>query len=32
MDLNRTIFMGQVVAIVFLLTVRAVVKALAKRR
>jgi uncharacterized spore protein YtfJ len=31
-DLNRTIFMGQVVAIVFLLTVRSVVKALAKRR
>jgi uncharacterized spore protein YtfJ len=32
LDLNRAILMGQVVAIVFLLTVRAVVKALAKRR
>lgn len=32
LDLNRTIFMGQLVAIVFLLTVRSVVKALAKRR
>jgi uncharacterized spore protein YtfJ len=32
LDLNRTIFMGQVIAIVFLLTVRSVVKALAKRR
>ena len=31
-DLNRTVFMGQLVAIVFLLTVRTVVKALAKRR
>lgn len=31
-DLNRTIFMGQLVAIAFLLTVRSVVKALAKRR
>ena len=32
LDLNRTIFMGQVLAVVFLLTVRSVVKALAKRR
>lgn len=32
LDLNRTIFMGQLVAIVFFLTVRSVVKALAKRR
>ena len=32
LDLNRTIFMGQVVAIVFLLTVRSVAKALTKRR
>ena len=32
LDLNRTIFMGQVIAIVFLLTVRSVVKAIAKRR
>jgi len=32
LDLNRTIFMGQLVAIVFLLTVRSVVKAIAKRR
>lgn len=32
LDLNRTILMGQIVAIVFLLTVRSVVKALAKRR
>lgn len=31
-DVNRTIFMGQIVGIVFLLTVRSVVKALAKRR
>lgn len=31
-DVNRTIFMGQLVAIVFLLTVRSVVKAIAKRR
>ena len=31
-DLNRTILVGQVVAIVALLTVRSVVKALAKRR
>lgn len=32
LDLNRTIFMGQLVAIVFFLTVRSVVKALAKQR
>jgi len=32
LDLNRTIFMGQIVAIVFFLTLRSVVKALAKRR
>lgn len=32
LDLNRTILMGQIVAIVFLLTVRSVVKAIAKRR
>ncbi|MBI2324066.1 MAG: hypothetical protein HYY42_06405 [Chloroflexi bacterium] len=32
LDLNRTIFMGQLVAIVFFLTVRSVVKALATRR
>lgn len=32
LDLNRTIFMGQVVAIVALLTLRSVVKAIAKRR
>lgn len=31
MDLNRTIFMGQLVAIVALLTLRSVVKAFAKR-
>lgn len=31
-DVNRTIFMGQLVAIVFLLTIRSVVKAIAKRR
>jgi len=32
LDLNRTILVGQIVGIVFLLTVRSVVKALAKRR
>jgi uncharacterized spore protein YtfJ len=32
LDLNRTIFMGQLVGIVFLLTLRSIVKALAKRR
>ncbi len=31
-DLNRTIFMGELVAIAALLTVRSVVKSLAKRR
>ena len=31
-DLNRTIFMGQLVAIVALLTLRSVVKSLTKRR
>ncbi len=31
-DVNRTIFMGQLIAIVFLLTVRSIVKAIAKRR
>jgi uncharacterized spore protein YtfJ len=32
LDLNRTILMGQIVAIVALLTVRSVVKSLAKRK
>lgn len=32
LDLNRTILVGQIVAIVFLLTLRSIVKALAKRR
>lgn len=32
LDLNRTIFMGQVVAIVTLLTLRSILKAWAKRR
>lgn len=32
LDLNRTIFMGQIVGIVALLTLRSVVKALTKRR
>lgn len=32
LDLNRIIFTGQIVGIVFLLTVRSVVKAIAKRR
>jgi uncharacterized spore protein YtfJ len=32
LDLNRTIFMGQLVGIVFLLTLRSIVKAVAKRR
>lgn len=32
LDLNRVIFMGQIAGIVLLLTVRSVVKALAKRR
>jgi uncharacterized spore protein YtfJ len=32
LDLGRTIFMGQMVGIVFLLTLRSIVKTLAKRR
>ena len=32
LDLNRVIFMGQLVAIAALLTVRSVVKTIAKRR
>lgn len=32
LDLNRTIFMGQIVGIVLLLTIRSVVKAITKRR
>lgn len=32
LDLGRTIFMGQLVGIVFLLTLRSIVKVLAKRR
>jgi uncharacterized spore protein YtfJ len=32
LDLNRTILMGQIIAIVALLTLRSIVKALAKRR
>lgn len=32
LDLGRTIFMGQLVGIVFLLTLRSIVKTLAKRR
>lgn len=32
LDLNRTIFMGQLVGIVFLLTVRSIARAFAKRR
>ena len=32
LDLGRTIFMGQLVGVVFLLTLRSVVKTLAKRR
>ena len=32
LDLGRTIFMGQIVGIVFLLTLRSIVKTIAKRR